>query len=472
MNNLKPIIDEERPKVYIETYGCQMNVNDSEVILSILQKNGYALTEDMDRADVILANTCSIRDNAEQRIWGRIEQFRLQKKRNPQVVIGIVGCMAERLKDKLLEKVDLVAGPDAYRSLPALLRDIRPDSPQINVLLSREETYADISPVRLDRNGVSAYISIMRGCNNVCSYCVVPYTRGAERSRDPYSIVREARELFENGYKEVNLLGQNVDSYLWKECREGAAEGMSAGDAKEGEVVNFARLLEMVAAISPELRVRFSTSHPKDISDEVISTIAAHENICRHIHLPVQSGSSRLLEKMRRKYDREWYLERVAKIREVMPDCGLSTDVIAGFCSETEQDHQDTLSLFEQVCFDSAFMFQYSERPGTLASRHYPDDVPPEVKTARLNEIIALQTKMSLKSNQKDMGKTFKVLIEGPSKRNPDDLCGRAGNNKMCVFPSMAAERAAQGLAPLGAGDYVNVKVVDCTSATLICEIV
>ncbi len=472
MNNLKPIVDQERPKVYIETYGCQMNVNDSEVILSILQKNGYALTEDMDRADVILANTCSIRDNAEQRIWGRIEQFRLQKKRNPQVVIGIVGCMAERLKDKLLEKVDLVAGPDAYRSLPALLRDIRPDSPQINVLLSREETYADISPVRLDRNGVSAYISIMRGCNNVCSYCVVPYTRGAERSRDPHSIVREARELFENGYKEVNLLGQNVDSYLWKECREGAAEGVSAGDAKEGEVVNFARLLEMVAAISPELRVRFSTSHPKDISDEVISTIAAHENICRHIHLPVQSGSSRILEKMRRKYDREWYLERVAKIREVMPDCGLSTDVIAGFCSETEQDHQDTLSLFEQVCFDSAFMFQYSERPGTLASRHYPDDVPPEVKTARLNEIIALQTKMSLRSNQKDMGKTFKVLIEGPSKRNPDDLCGRAGNNKMCVFPSMAAERATQGLAPLGAGNYVNVKVVDCTSATLICEIV
>lgn len=472
MNNLKPIVDQERPKVYIETYGCQMNVNDSEVILSILQKNGYALTENMDRADVILANTCSIRDNAEQRIWGRIEQFRLQKKRNPQVVIGIVGCMAERLKDKLLEKVDLVAGPDAYRSLPALLRDIRPDSPQINVLLSREETYADISPVRLDRNGVSAYISIMRGCNNVCSYCVVPYTRGAERSRDPNSIVREARELFENGYKEVNLLGQNVDSYLWKECREGATEGVSAGDAKEGEVVNFARLLEMVAAISPELRVRFSTSHPKDISDEVISTIAAHENICRHIHLPVQSGSSRILEKMRRKYDREWYLERVAKIREVMPDCGLSTDVIAGFCSETEQDHKDTLSLFEQVCFDSAFMFQYSERPGTLASRHYPDDVPPEVKTARLNEIIALQTKMSLKSNQKDMGKTFKVLIEGPSKRNPNDLCGRAGNNKMCVFPSMASERATQGLAPLGAGDYVNVKVVDCTSATLICKIV
>ncbi len=477
MNNLKPIIDEARPKVYIETYGCQMNVNDSEVILSILQENGYALTDDMDRADVILANTCSIRDNAEQRIWGRIEQFRLQKKRNPQVVIGIVGCMAERLKDKLLEKVDLVAGPDAYRSLPALLRDIRPDSPQINVLLSREETYADISPVRLDRNGVSAYISIMRGCNNVCSYCVVPYTRGAERSRDPYSIVREARELFENGYREVNLLGQNVDSYLWKGCREEAGECTSdgnklkcSGDNAGGETVNFARLLEMVAAISPELRIRFSTSHPKDISDEVIRTIASHDNICRHIHLPVQSGSSRILEKMRRKYDREWYLERVEKIREIMPDCGLSTDVIAGFCSETEQDHQDTLSLFEQVCFDSAFMFQYSERPGTLASRHYPDDVPPEVKTARLNEIIALQTRMSLKSNRKDIGKTFRVLVEGSSKRNADDLCGRAGNNKMCVFPSMAAERTARGLTPLKAGDYVDVEVADCTSATLICR--
>lgn len=464
MNNLKPIFDDARPKVYIETYGCQMNVNDSEVVLSILQKNGYSLTEDINKADVILANTCSIRDNAEQRIWGRIEQFRLQRRRNPQVVIGILGCMAERLKDKLLEKVDLVAGPDAYRSLPSLIRDIRPDSPQINVLLSREETYADISPVRLDKNGVSAYISIMRGCNNCCSYCVVPYTRGAERSRDPHSIVREARELFENGYKEVNLLGQNVDSYLWKECRSGKDGG------GEGETVNFARLLEMVAAISPELRVRFSTSHPKDISDEVIETIAAHENICRHIHLPVQSGSSRLLEKMRRKYDREWYLERVAKIREVMPDCGLSTDVIAGFCSETEQDHQDTLSLFEQVCFDSAFMFQYSERPGTLASRHYPDDVPPEVKTARLNEIIALQTRMSLKSNKKDIGKRFKVLVEGVSKKDAGDLCGRAGNNKMCVFPSMEKERAAQGLAPLGPGDYVEVEVVDCTSATLLCN--
>ena len=454
MNSLKPIVDEKKPRVYIETYGCQMNVNDSEVILSVLQENGYSLTEDMNKADVILCNTCSIRDNAEQRIWGRIEQFRLQKRRNPSVVIGIVGCMAERLKDKLLEKVDLVAGPDSYRSIARMVADVRPDSPQINVLLSRDETYSDISPVRLDKNGVSAYISIMRGCNNACSYCVVPYTRGAERSRDPHSIVREAEELFGNGYKEVNLLGQNVDSYLWKSA--------------EGDV-NFAKLLEMVSAVSPELRVRFSTSHPKDISDEVLLTMAAHENICRHIHLPVQSGSSTMLEKMRRKYDREWYLERVAKIREIMPDCGLSTDVIAGFSGETEQDHQDTLSLFREVCFDSAFMFQYSERPGTLASKKYPDDVPPQVKTARLNEIIELQTRMSLESNRRDLGKRFIVLVEGASKRNGEDLCGRAGNNKMCVFPAAEAERKALGLQPLKAGDYVTVEVKDCTSATLLC---
>ena len=454
MNSLKPIFDEKKPRVYIETYGCQMNVNDSEVILSVLQENGYSLTEDMNKADVILCNTCSIRDNAEQRIWGRIEQFRLQKRRNPAVVIGIVGCMAERLKDKLLEKVDLVAGPDSYRSIARMVADVRPDSPQINVLLSRDETYSDISPVRLDKNGVSAYISIMRGCNNACSYCVVPYTRGAERSRDPHSIVREAEELFGNGYKEVNLLGQNVDSYLWK-----SAEGN----------VNFAKLLEMVSTVSPELRVRFSTSHPKDISDEVLLTMASHENICRHIHLPVQSGSSTMLEKMRRKYDREWYLERVAKIREIMPDCGLSTDVIAGFSGETEQDHQDTLSLFREVCFDSAFMFQYSERPGTLASKKYPDDVPPQVKTARLNEIIELQTRMSLESNRRDLGKRFIVLVEGASKRNGEDLCGRAGNNKMCVFPAAEAERKALGLQPLQAGDYVTVEVKDCTSATLLC---
>ena len=441
MRNIKPIFDPAKPKVYIETYGCQMNVNDSEVILSILQDAGYVLTESIEEADVILANTCSIRDNAEQRIWGRIDQFKIQKKKRPGVVIGIVGCMAERLKDKLLEAVDIVAGPDAYRSMPELLKAVSPSSPQINVLLSHEETYADISPVRLDKNGISAFISIMRGCNNVCSYCIVPYTRGRERSRDAHTIVREATELWENGYKEVTLLGQNVDSYLWKD-------------------VNFARLLEMVAAVNPELRVRFSTSHPKDISDEVIYTMARHENICRHIHLPVQSGSSIMLEKMRRKYDREWYLERVEKIRSVMPDCGITTDVIAGFCGETEQDHQDTLTLMEKVVFDSAFMFAYSERPGTLASKKYPDDIPYEVKTARLNEIIALQGRMSLKSNEKEIGKVMKVLVEGPSKKNPAELCGRAGSNKMCVFPS-------RGEKP---GDYCEVRVVSVTSATLICE--
>ena len=446
INNIKPLIDPSRPKVYIETYGCQMNVNDSEVILSILQKEGYVLTEDMDQANIILANTCSIRENAEQRIWGRIDQFRLQKKKRQDVIIGIVGCMAERLKDK--HQVDIVAGPDSYRSLPQLIRDVTPDSPQINVLLSHEETYADISPVRMDKNGISAFISIMRGCNNVCSYCVVPYTRGAERSRDPKTILREAQELYSNGYKEITLLGQNVDSYLWK-----AEEGEEAS-------MNFAQLLEMVAKISPELRVRFSTSHPKDISDEVIYTMAAYPNICKHIHLPVQSGSSIMLEKMRRKYDREWYLERVAKIRSVIPDCGITTDVIAGFCGETLEDHADTLSLMEEVVFDSAFMFAYSERPGTLASRKYPDDIPYEEKTRRLNEIIALQGRMSLKSNERDLGKEFEVLVEGPSKKNPDELCGRASNNKMCVFPS-------RGEKP---GDYTHVKVESVTSATLICS--
>lgn len=446
--SIRPLADPSRPKVYIETYGCQMNVNDSEVILSILQDAGYALTENIDEADLILANTCSIRDNAEQRIWGRIEQFRLQKRRRDGVIIGIVGCMAERLKEKLLDShvVDLVAGPDSYRSLPALLRDITPDRPQINVMLSHEETYADISPVRMDKNGVSGFISIMRGCNNVCSYCVVPYTRGAERSRDPETIVREAAELFDNGYREVCLLGQNVDSYYWKDS--------SSADRN----VNFAGLLEMVAKISPQLRVRFSTSHPKDISDGVIYTMAMYDNICKHIHLPVQSGSNVMLEKMRRKYTREWYLERVAKIRSVIPDCGLTTDVIAGFCGETEQDHADTLSLMETVCFDGAFMFQYSERPGTLAARKYPDDVPAEVKTARLNEIIALQNRMSLKSNEREIGKRHLILVEGVSKRNRDELFGRASNNKVCVFPAEGHKM----------GDYVTVEVISCTSATLI----
>ena len=437
-------------KIYIETYGCQMNVGDSEVIFSILGKEGYERTESMDEADVILANTCSVRDNAEQRIWGRIEVFHKQKEKRSGVVVGIVGCMAERLKDKLLDthKVDLVAGPDSYRTLPTLLKDIAPDKPQINVMLSHEETYADIVPVRTDRNGVSAFISIMRGCNNVCSYCVVPYTRGAERSRDPQTIVNEARDVFGKGYKEVTLLGQNVDSYNWKPA--------------EGEGCDFPKLLEMVARISPELRVRFATNHPKDISDELIETMARYDNICNHIHLPVQSGSDRLLEKMRRRYTAEWYLERVAKIREVLPGCGITTDVIAGFCSETEEDHQQTLELFRKVGFDYAYMFYYSERPGTLAARHYPDDVPLDVKTRRLNEIIALQSELSLKSNQNDIGKTFKVLVEGPSKKNPDELCGRSGSNKMCVFPGCGHK----------AGDYVDVKVLSCTSATLIGKLV
>ena len=431
-------------KLYIETYGCQMNVADTEVVFSILGKEGYVRTEEMAEADVILANTCSVRDNAEQRIWGRIEQFNFQRKTRPGVVVGILGCMAERLKDALLEsgKVDIVAGPDAYRSLPRLLAAASQGHPQIDVLLSREETYGDIAPVRVDKNGVSAFISIMRGCNNVCSYCVVPYTRGAERSRDPHTIVREACECAQQGYKEITLLGQNVDSY------------------RVGEL-DFAGLLALVAESVPELRIRFSTSNPQDISDAVLETMASHDNICRHVHLPVQSGSDRMLEKMRRRYTREGYLERVAKIRALMPDCAISTDVIAGFCSESEEDHRDTLSLFEAVGFDAAFMFQYSERPGTLAAKKYPDDVAPEVKTRRLEEIIALQNRLSLESNRRDVGKTFRILVEGPSKRNPAELCGRNSQNKMCVWPDTAHQ----------AGDFVDVKVLDCTQATLLCKL-
>ena len=430
-------------KVYIETYGCQMNVADTEVIFSILEKRGWERCESIDEADVIMANTCSIRDNAEQRILGRIEQFVLQRQKRP-VLIGILGCMAERMKAKLLDsgKVDIVAGPDSYRRLPELLEAASDGKPQIDVMLSREETYADINPVRIDRNGVSAFISIMRGCNNVCSYCVVPYTRGAERSREPGTIVREACDCFAKGYREVTLLGQNVDSYNY--------EGTS-----------FAELLARVAEVSPLLRVRFSTSNPQDISDAVLQTIASHPNICHHIHLPVQSGSDRILEKMRRRYTREWYLERVAKIRELIPDCAISTDVIAGFCSETLEDHADTLSLFEQVGFDAAFMFYYSERPGTLAARKYPDDVSLEEKTRRLNEIIALQNRLSLESNRRDVGKVFEVLVEGPSKRTPEDLCGRTGTNKMCVWKDSVHK----------SGDYVKVKVVDCTQATLLCQL-
>ena len=434
-------------KVYIETYGCQMNVADTEVVFSILGKAGFVRTDQIAQADVIMANTCSIRDNAEQRILGRIEQFNIYRKARPGVVTGILGCMAERLKEDLLKtgKVDIVAGPDSYRNLPLMIEGALSGQPQINVLLSREETYADIDPVRTDSNGVSAFISIMRGCNNVCSYCVVPYTRGAERSRDWKSIVREACGCFAGGYREITLLGQNVDSYIWP------------GDSGSGRT-DFADLLEKVARAVPDVRIRFSTSHPKDISDKVIETMAGYDNICRHIHLPVQSGSNAMLEKMRRKYTREWYLERVDKIRSVMPDCGLSTDIIAGFCGETGQDHEDTMDLMKKVGFDSAFMFQYSERPGTLAAMKYPDDVPPEVKTERLNEIISLQNRLSLESNRKDVGRRFTVLIDGISRRNGEEFCGRTSSNKVCVF-------SAPGHT---IGDYVEVEVQSCTSATLL----
>ena len=432
-------------KVYIETYGCQMNVNDTEVVFSILARKGYERTEDIAQADVIMANTCSIRDNAEQRIWGRVDYFSGFRKARKGVLVGILGCMAERLKDALLDtgKVDVVAGPDAYRNLPELLAAAREGHPQMDVILSREETYGDISPVRIDKNGGSAFISIMRGCNNVCSYCVVPYTRGAERSRDWRTIVREACDCFASGYREVTLLGQNVDSYLYED-------------------VNFAALLGKVADVSPLLRVRFSTSHPKDISDEVIAMMAGKPNICHQIHLPVQSGNDRILEKMRRRYTRAWYLERVAKIREAMPDCGISTDAIVGFCSETEEEFRDTLSLFREVGFDSAFMFNYSERPGTLAARNYPDDVPAEEKTRRLNELIELQNGLSLESNRRDLGKNFEVLVEGPSKKGSGQLCGRNGAGKMCVWTDSTHK----------AGDYVHVNVTDCSSATLLCELI
>lgn len=429
-------------KVYIETYGCQMNVADTEVIFSILSAEGFVRTENIEEADIIMANTCSVRDNAEQRIFGRIDRFVLER-RTRSVLIGILGCMAERMKQELIDtgKVDIVAGPDSYRRLPSLISAALGGEPQIDVQLSREETYAEIRPVRLDRNGVSAFISIMRGCNNVCSYCVVPYTRGAERSRDCGTIVREACDCARAGYREVTLLGQNVDSYNF-----GGTD--------------FAALLGMVAQACPGVRIRFSTSNPQDISDAVMETMARWPNICHQIHLPVQSGSDRILEKMRRRYTRQGYLEKVSKIRELMPDCAISTDVIAGFCSETLQDHEDTLSLFREVRFDSAYMFQYSERPGTLAARKYPDDVPAAEKTRRLEEIIALQNALSLESNRRDVGKTFEVLVEGPSKRDDSQLCGRTMAGKMVVWTDSAHNP----------GDLVQVRITNCTQATLFGE--
>lgn len=438
-------------KVFIETYGCQMNVNDSEVALSILEKAGYARCETMDVADLILINTCSVRDNAEQRVLGRLDVFRQEKRRRGGVVVGVMGCMAERLKEKLLENpaVDIVAGPDAYRDLPRLVAAVTSSGKQINTILSHEETYGDIAPVRMDREGVTAFISIMRGCNNVCSYCIVPFVRGAERSRDPHSILREAETLIAAGYKEINLLGQNVDSYRWV-------------DPENGEAVDFAGLLEQVALLNPAVRIRFATSHPKDMSDAVLLAMSRHANICRHIHLPVQSGSDTMLEKMNRKYTRAHYLERIARIREILPDCAITTDVIAGFCGETEADHAATLSLMREVRYDSAFMFQYSERPGTRASRHFPDDVPADVKTRRLNEIISQQNEISLAINRALEGQCFEVLAECVSKRSDAELLGRTSQNKSCVFP-------AAGHKP---GDIVKVRVLSSTSATLRCEVV
>jgi tRNA-2-methylthio-N6-dimethylallyladenosine synthase len=436
-------------KFYIESYGCQMNFSDSEIVASILHEEGYGATRNFEEANLVLLNTCSIREKAEQTVRNRLQAFRKVKDSRPGMLIGVLGCMAERLKAKFLEEeklVDIVVGPDAYRTLPGLVAEAEGGQKSVNVLLSREETYADISPVRLDTNGVTAFVSIMRGCNNMCSFCVVPFTRGRERSRDAESIIAECRDLFERGYREVTLLGQNVDSYHFAPPGE--------------EEVTFALLMEKVALISPLLRVRFSTSHPKDITDDVLRTMAKYENICNYIHLPVQSGNTRILQLMNRTYTREWYLAKVKRIREIIPDCGLSTDVISGFCTETEEEHQDTLSVMELSKFDMAYMFSYSERPGTLAARRYADDIPEDVKKRRLTEIINLQNNLSKESYTADIGKTFEVLIEGESKRSDMDWVGRNSQNKVVVFPK--TERA------LKKGDYVRVKIHSATSATLL----
>lgn len=421
-----------------------MNVGDSEIVVSIMQDEGYFHTDRLEDADIVLINTCSIRDNAEQRIWGRLNELRRYRKRKPSLIVGVIGCMAERLKEQLIESeygVDIVAGPDSYRDLPHLVREAEAGGKGINVMLSREETYAEVSPVRLDRNGVSAFVSIMRGCNNYCSYCVVPYTRGVERSRDPQTILSEVRALLDNGYREVTLLGQNVNSYRY-------------GD------VGFPELMGLVADLSPLLRVRFATSHPKDMSDRLLEVMASRPNICRCIHLPAQSGSTAMLEKMNRKYTREWYLDRIAAIRRYMPDCAITTDIIAGFCGETEADHEATLSLMREVGYEFSYMFKYSERPGTFAQRHMEDDVPDEVKTARLSQIIELQNELSAASNRRDVGHEFEILVEGVSKRSDAQLFGRTSQNKVVVF-----DRGDHRI-----GEYVKVRVTDCSSATLIGE--
>jgi tRNA-2-methylthio-N6-dimethylallyladenosine synthase len=440
----------EEKKIYIETYGCQMNFSDSEIVASIITEKGYTTAEKAEEADIIFLNTCSIRENAEQKVLNRLKQLQFMRRRKPNLVLGVLGCMAERLKTSLLEeeqmgmRVDMVVGPDAYRDLPQLLLDVETGQKAVNVILSADETYADITPVRYSSNGVSAFISIMRGCENFCTYCVVPFTRGKERSRNPESIVAEARDLFNQGYREVTLLGQNVNSYHWDET-EGA------------ESWTFPKLIKAVASVHPQLRVRFATSHPKDMSDELLHIIAGHENICRAIHLPAQSGSSNVLKRMNRKYTREEYLERIAAIRQIIPGCAISTDIIAGFCDETEEEHRETMSLMEEVGFDFAYMFKYSERPGTVAAKKLEDNVAEEVKSRRLQEIIDLQNQLSLRSNKADKGRMTEVLVEGTSKKSAQRVSGRNSQNKVVVFDD-------KGFKP---GDYVQVEITDCSSATL-----
>ena len=444
-----------KKRFYIESYGCAMNFADIEVVASILNTNGFAATQNTEEADLIFLNTCSIREKAEATVRKRLTEFRKLKKINPGLLVGVLGCMAERLKEKFLQEeklVDLVVGPDSYRTLPGLIEEAETGQKAVNVLLSRDETYADIAPIRLNSNGVNAFVSIMRGCNNMCSFCVVPFTRGRERSRDANSILEECNDLFENGYREVTLLGQNVDSYHW------IASPTQATGGNYKEAVSFAELLEKVAQISPLLRVRFSTSHPKDITDEVLFTIAKYENICNYIHLPVQSGSSRVLQLMNRTYTREWYIAKVNRIREIIPNCGLSTDMITGFCTETEENHQESLSLMEYCKYDLAYMYFYSERPGTLAARRFKDDIPEEIKKRRLQEMVDLHRIQSLQSMQKDVGKTFEVLVEGFSKKTTDDLQGRSGQNKVVVFAKGDYKK----------GDYVMVKIDSCTAGTLL----
>lgn len=448
-------------KFFIESYGCQMNFADSEIVSSILIKNNYCLTKYEEEADLIFINTCSIREKAELTVRKRLTEFRKLKKNNPSLLIGVLGCMAERLKAKFIEEeklVDIVVGPDAYRSLPTLITDADAGQKGVNVLLSREETYSDISPVRINTNGVTAFVSIMRGCNNMCSFCVVPFTRGRERSRSAVSIINECKELFINGYREITLLGQNVDSYHW------VSSASVFNDDNQNSPVTFPTLLEMVANISPLLRVRFSTSHPKDITDDVLFTMARYSNICKYIHLPVQSGSSRILQMMNRNYTREWYISKVDRIRAILPECGISTDIISGFCGETEADHLDTLSLMEYCKYDLAYMFYYSERPGTLAERRYPDDIPEEVKKRRLQEVIQLHRIQSLESMTKQLGKIVKVLIEGDSKKSTENWAGRSDNNKVVIFKKNDTK--------LVKGDYANVRITSCTAGTLKGELI